>query len=244
MKKVVSIIGVGMISMAVAMAPAFAQTKTQDQAENSSTVQPKTEKKEQIGHPAAKDHNALTSKPAKDKDMKGNAAAPPMTGSKVEGSNPAKSGPEKDVKGNTTPAAASGKETGASTVAPKSGPDKDVKANTAVLPKKEMNGSAEPTRPVKDKDNQTNASGQAKQGMDVKAGANAGKSEVGSKDSKAAAPEKSGADVKKNEKSSRNNFEHKVRHANQKTGKVSKKLASNKTGHHKEKAGMERKAGI
>ncbi len=67
MKKISTIIGVGMLSMAVALAPAFAQqTKPQEPASSTTAVQPKADAKAPVTAPAAKDDKSLPVKPGTD----------------------------------------------------------------------------------------------------------------------------------------------------------------------------------
>ncbi|MGA2401236.1 MAG: hypothetical protein ABSG91_05955 [Syntrophobacteraceae bacterium] len=66
MKKVASIIGIGVISMAVAIAPVFAQqTKPQEPA-GSAAIQPKSDVKIPVVNQTGKDEKNLTAKPGSD----------------------------------------------------------------------------------------------------------------------------------------------------------------------------------
>jgi len=99
MKKISTIIGVGMISMAVALAPAFAQmTKSPEPPSSTATsVQPKTDEKAPASAPAAKDVKGLPAKPGTDTKSQ-NVPAKPVTDTKAS-TVPAK--PGTDVKSDT-----------------------------------------------------------------------------------------------------------------------------------------------
>ncbi len=91
MKKLASIIGIGVISMAVALAPAFAQ-QTQPQGPAGSTaIQPKSDVKTPAANQAGKDGKNLPAKSGP--DVKATAPAPspkPMADLKTEKPAPAK----------------------------------------------------------------------------------------------------------------------------------------------------------
>src|SRR5208337_1237519 len=90
MKKLASILGIGVISMAVALAPAFAQ-QTQPQGPAGSTaIQPKSDVKTPAANQAGKDEKNLPAKPGPDVKATAPAPSPKPMGDVKAGSAPAK----------------------------------------------------------------------------------------------------------------------------------------------------------
>ena len=101
MKKLASILGIGVISMAVALVPAFAQQTQPQGPAGSSTIQSKSDVKTPAANQAGKDEKNLPAKSGP--DVKATAPAPspkPMADVKTEKPAPAKTDAGvKDMKG-------------------------------------------------------------------------------------------------------------------------------------------------
>ncbi|MHC1727087.1 MAG: hypothetical protein AB9866_13945 [Syntrophobacteraceae bacterium] len=145
MKKLSSIIGVGVVSMAVALSPAFAQqTKPADPPASGSVVQPKVDEKTPAVKPAPKDEKNLPAKPGADTkgqaatqvkpgaDVKAATTPSPKPEVKVQPAVPSK--PATDVKGPVTTPATPGADM-KTTVPVPAKPSADVKADKSVAAK-------------------------------------------------------------------------------------------------------------
>jgi hypothetical protein len=203
MKKFASIIGVSVLSIAVGLAPAFAQqtTKPMDNVGSSTTIQPKTDEKAPGANPAVKGEKSLPAKPGM--DVKTDKALPAKTGTDVKSENiPAKSGT--DVKAS-------------SKVAVSAKPGMDVKTDKA-LP-------AKTGTEVKSEDLP------AKSTADVKTGSLPGKSEVAVKDDKAS-PVKPGANLKRDKTVGSRHAKHHHMKREEAAGKLESSKAALGKHHH------------
>jgi hypothetical protein len=126
MKKLASILGIGMVSMAVALAPAFAQQTQPQGSTGSTTVQPKLDVKTPTGDNAGKDEKNMPVKPG---DVQGKQTAPMKPAPDVKATAPAPSPkPMGEVKSEKSVSPKTGTDVKNEGTTSKPGPD--VKANS------------------------------------------------------------------------------------------------------------------